>query len=106
MEPRPLGKAATLAEAVGLKITHAWEDLAFGEHSAFIMQLSAEGKPVQLYFNRDLEQPKRRELEESFVAKSADVGLPLELAGSFTLAQKEGTEELEIAFFVPQTTTN
>jgi hypothetical protein len=99
MEFRPLGKAAQLAEAIGFQITHVWDDLAFGEHNAFVFCLTDDIQPLRLYFNRDLKQSKRQEIEKKCVEQAQLTDVPLEIAGTFTAVQKEGTEELEIAFY-------
>ena len=57
---RPLGLIMEAVELMGLEVTHAYEDLVFISHNAFLLRMGSEGQQVYLYFNEGCEPEQAR----------------------------------------------
>ena len=94
---KPMGKAANLVESMGLKVTHAYDDLVFVEHTAFLIQFTDSDDLLRVLFNTDCPDEDRKDLTEAIRIASQESGVPVEIKGTFSLSQKED-ENLEIKF--------
>lgn len=94
---RPLGLIMEAVEQMGLEVTHAYEDLVFIEHNAFLLRMGSEGTQVHLYFNEDCEPDQRDPLHEQLSAFGAEYGLKILRSGTYTMEQRED-EQVDIHF--------
>lgn len=100
MNPRPLGVAREIIEETGLKVTYAWEDLVFVEHSPFLIQFDDDNpNRLKLYFNVDIEADAAERLERQLADAATDREFTVRPCGQFEMMPKEETEEFDIRFF-------
>ena len=99
-ELRPLGELIQVVEEMGLQVTHAYDDLVFVEHSAFLFQFVEDGaRQLKLYFNTECPEEDVEPLEKRMLAMAIPKKLDIRRSGSFSMKQKEGEENLELQFF-------
>ena len=95
---RPLGHIREVITAMGLEVTHAFDDLVFIEHNAFLLQMEEVGEKVSLYFNTDSDVTVRSDI----AAKLAEVGATQQLSitrkGTYTVIEGEGEDSFQLAF--------
>jgi len=85
--------------ATGLEVSHAYEDLAFVEHSAFLIQFDPKDmKRMFCHFNEDCPVEDRVKLMSSLQKAFEDEGLVCSAGTCFRLQQVEGKEEIRILF--------
>jgi len=96
---RPLGKIMLIAEATGLEITYAFEDLAFSEHSVFILQFDKEDENlIHLFINIECEESKNCEIREALIDAAQLQNMKIVYSGKFQLNPKTQSEEIDIEF--------
>lgn len=93
---RPLGLLRELVEAMGLQITHVFDDLLFIEHNAFLLQMGEEGADVRLWFNSESLPAERPVIAATLSAAGTECGLRIDRRGTFRLAQQEDAEQLRL----------
>lgn len=96
---RPLGLLRNLVEAMGLHVTHVFEDLVFIEHNAFLLQMGEEGADVRLWFNDESLPAERPAIAGALVEAGTDYGLRIDRRGTFRLTQQAGAEQLQLELF-------
>lgn len=96
---RPLGYIRKLVNAVGLDITHAYEDLVYIEHNAFLLQMGDSGEIVNLYFNTESDVEQRDTIADRLKTEGQARQLKIIRKGLFTMRQKSDGENIEIQFF-------
>jgi hypothetical protein len=97
---RNLGRVRQIIEeATGLDITHSYEDLAFVEHSAFLVRFDDnDASNFFCYYNTDCPPQERVSITERLVAASEINKMKCSIAGSFTLSPVDGKDEISITF--------
>lgn len=86
-----------IKEATGLDLTYAYDDLAFPEHMAFLIQFNdTDEKSLFCYFHNDCNPEDQKQLFEALTKVASKEKITLENRGSFVLEQKG--EEVEISF--------
>ncbi len=95
---KPLGLLTEAVEAMGLEITYAYDDLAFGAHNIFLVQFPPDaGAPLQLFFNETCETEAADAVENALTEECAKRGLALQRAGLYVLEDGgEDDEELHL----------
>ena len=95
---RDLEKAKTIiAEATGLDITYAYDDLVFPEHVAFIVQFDdSKADSYFCYFHTDCIPEEKVKIKENLLQACKNNRSTMKFKGSYTLEQKG--EEFEIKF--------
>lgn len=94
---RPLGLIMEAIEQMGLEVTHAYEDLVFISHNAFLLRMGSQAEQVHLYFNEDCEPDQRGPLHGQLSRFGAEYGLTILCSGTYTMEQRED-EQLDIHF--------
>lgn len=85
--------------ATGLEVTHAYDDLAFVEHSAFMIQFDPEDlKRFACHFSAECPSADRAKLLAQLQAASLKEGMTCAEGKIFTLEQVEGKEEVRVLF--------
>ena len=95
--PRPLGLVKEIIDAIGLSVTHVWDDLVFIEHNAFILQFGEKGEDIMLHFNEESEEDKRDEITEKLISEGQKYKLVVSYVGTYSLTQKDD-ENIGIEF--------
>lgn len=95
---RPLGLIKEVIEAIGLGITHVFEDLVFIEHNAFFLQMGDRGEEVRLFFNTESTIELRDEIAWRLTEEGRKLGLLIERLGTFRVVQEEGSEHFQLEF--------
>lgn len=96
---RPLGKVREMVQSIGFDVSYAYDDLVFSDHSLFVIQFDDKRSNVlKLYINVDCIMQESKRVEKLLGAEAQLAGLIIEKMGTFSLSQKEGTEELEVKF--------
>lgn len=99
-QKRPLGIVKEIVEESGLTVTYAYDDLVFVENNPFLIRFDDEkGNHLQLFFNKDCEANAATALEQKLEKASLARNMTITNCGRYELKQKEGSEEIEIAFF-------
>ncbi len=94
---RPLGMIAEMIEQMDLKVTHAWEDLVFISHNAFLLKMGDRGELVYLYFNQESDPGRRDEIADQLTALAADRGLQVFNSGAYLMKPRDD-EQIDIHF--------
>ncbi len=86
-----------LAEATGLEVSYAYDDLIFPEHSAFILQFDENvDNGLICHFNEESPKADRDEIYNSLGTVCAKYKCSLSREGVFSMKPKG--EELELTF--------
>ncbi|HEY1405075.1 MAG TPA: hypothetical protein VF857_00560 [Spirochaetota bacterium] len=98
---RNLGRVQQIVEeATGLEITHSYDDLAFVEHSAFLLRFDdSNADHFYCYYNTECPEEEVKSISERLDSASQKNAMKCSHAGTFTLSQVEGKDELSITFF-------
>lgn len=97
MTPRPLGTVREILESAGLGLSHAYEDLIFPEHNAFLLQFSDRAHEVLIHIN---EEAKENELFPALALlqeRAVENRMVFTKAGYYRLSQADG-ENINIEF--------
>lgn len=91
--PDTAEKAAALAAAVGLDVTHAHDDLLFTRHNHFLL-MTHESHPgmVSLFFNEETGDEEAATLHATLTTTAAGKGLTLRARGEYRMAQGQGEQ--------------
>ena len=92
----------SLLSPLGLKVTHAHEDIYFVEHNLFLIIESKEDELFLLCFNRECAPDKAALAALTLYAKAEELGLELGLSGSYVLEELPG-QEIKLHFHPQQT---
>ena len=92
----------SLLSPLGLKVTHALEDIYFVEHNLFLIIDSKEDGLFLLCFNRDCAPDKAALAALTLYAQAEELGLDLGLSGSYLLEELPG-QEIKLHFHPQQT---
>lgn len=85
--------------ATGLEVTHAYEDLVFVEHTAFLIQFHpTDLKRFYCHFNEACPMPDRDQLLDRLQRAAGTEGLSCDRGRTFRLAQVEDQEAIQIQF--------
>jgi len=96
---RPLGKVMEMASSTGLDISYAYDDLAFSDHSVYIIRFDDQLPDLlHIYFNHDCEENTVIETKKKLIESSALNKLCIHFAGKFILDSIHESEELKIEF--------
>ncbi|WP_319765215.1 hypothetical protein [Maridesulfovibrio sp.] len=99
MKLRSLGIVKDILAAMGLNITHTYDDLVFVDHNAFMIQFDDENpSSLNIFFNIDCEKGVAGDLEQSLAAAAAERDFSIVKSGHFEISPKERSEEIEIKF--------
>jgi len=100
MELFDLGRVQNVVKAAtGLEVTHAYEDLVFVEHSAFLIQFDPKDlKRFLCHFNEDCPVPDRIKLLGYLQAAAEQEGLVCAQGQVFRLEQVPDKEEIRVLF--------
>ena len=96
---RPLGKVSEIVESVALEVTHVYDDLVFVLHNPFLIQFTDTLGVIKIFFNKDIDPAREKELEITLGEEAKNRELLLERAGHYEMEQVEGQEEFTINFF-------
>lgn len=96
MANRPLGLVRDMLAGMGLELTYAYEDLAFVEHNAFLLQFEDTG--VGLHVNAECPDDKLEGLVADTVRAGAAVGLAVVMRGRYEIRAGEGDGTFSVHF--------
>ncbi|MBN2711118.1 MAG: hypothetical protein JXR97_01595 [Planctomycetes bacterium] len=94
---RPITRVVEIVKSTGLEVTHAYEDLVFVEHNAFLLKMGDKGEELFLYFNNESEKEKRTEIAKKIIEEGAEREMIVYRKGTYSVTQKD-SEELELVF--------
>lgn len=87
-----------IEEALGLEVTHAYEDVAFVEHSAFVIMFDHDDlNKFKCYFSTDCSEKDRKAIFAKIDAASPRNKMTAVDAGTFSMDQLEN-EEIKLHF--------
>ena len=91
MAHRPLGLVRDMLASMGLELTYAYEDLAFVEHNAFLLQFEDTG--VGLHVNAECPDDELDDLVAAAVRAGSAVGLAVAMRGRYEIRadERDGT---------------
>ena len=100
MAVRNLGKVKqTVEEALGLDVSHVWEDLVFVEMGALMIRFDDTNPGhVWLHFHEDCNAEDRPSLLDLLTKAGKSNGLAFTTAGDFNMVPVEGKEEITVTF--------
>ncbi len=98
MSERKLGVVKEIVEAVGMNISHVYEDLVFLNHNAILLQFTDDSNVLLLRINQEAEQKDAN--SGSALLKQEALARKMQFldGGSYALAQ-DGPEQVRIEFF-------
>jgi len=94
---RPITRVKDMLESMGQELSHAYEDLIFPNHGAYLLQMGDRGRDIFVYFNQESEEKERSNMLFSVKNAGAALGLKVRYHGTYSMKQLEG-EEVEIHF--------
>lgn len=92
----------SLLTPLGLKVTHAFEDIHFVEHNLFLIIDSREEGLLLLCFNRECPPDKAALAALTLYARASEMGVELGLSGTYQVEEMPG-QEIKIHFHPQQT---
>ena len=95
---RPLGHIREVITAMGLEVTHAFDDLVFIEHNAFLLQMGKVGEDVSLYFNTDSDESAREEITTRLIEAGKIQELKISPQGTYSVIQGDSDDSFQLAF--------
>ena len=101
-ESSSLDTINALLSPLGLKATHAFDDIYFVEHNLFLVIDSKEDGLFLLCFNRDCAPDKAALAALTLYARAEELELDLGLAGTYVLEEISG-QEIKLHFHPQQT---
>jgi len=96
-ETRELGIITAILADLGLEVTYAYDDLVFVQHSAFLLQFTAEPKTLKLFTNAECDPREANTAASGIVLAFDQNGFSVNPAGKYTLKQNED-ETLSLSF--------
>lgn len=101
MEFKPLGKVSALMQKVGFETGYAYDDLVFADNAVFIIQMDkSDASRLMLFINHECEKTEAMRIENKLIQFSGSYGFKtIENKGLFSMAQKEGSEEIDLKFY-------
>ena len=94
---RPLGLITVAVEKMDLEVTHAYEDLVFISHNAFLLRMDETPEVVHMYFNEESEPELRPEMTKQFGNFAQTQGLCVLTSGTYKMTQRPD-EQIDIHF--------
>lgn len=89
MTLKPLGKVKELVESVGMGISHAYDDLVFLDHNAFLLQFGENSQRIIVHTNSEASTKEAKE-GISRLRKAASLSdLDIVGGGFYTMSQAE-----------------
>ncbi len=94
---RPITRVLEMIQAIGLDITHMYEDLVFVESNAFILRMEDRGEDVTVFFNHESEEQSRLLVLEQLTSAAKEQKLKITCGGTFEMVPRED-EQIDIRF--------
>lgn len=94
---RPLGHISAAIEKMNLEVTHAYEDLVFVSHNAFLLRMDETPELVHIYFNEESDPDMRGEMAKQFGDLASAQGLCVLTSGTYTMTPR-ADEQIDICF--------
>jgi hypothetical protein len=91
-----------LISSLGLKVTHAFDDIHFVEHNLFLVIRSKEDDLFLLCFNRECPPDKAALATLTIYAKAEELGFDMGLSGTYDMEELPG-QEIKLHFHPQQT---
>ena len=101
-EQSALDTVNSLLQTLGLKVTHAFEDIYFVEHNIFLVIDARADGLLLLCFNRECPPDKAALAALTLYARAEDLGLELGLSGTYQVEEMPG-QEIKLHFHPQQT---
>lgn len=89
MTLKPLGKVKNLVETIGMGVSHAYEDLVFLEHNAFLLQFGQDERTLIVHTNEEAAQDEIAESLAQLKKLAPLHDLAINRGTSYTLASGE-----------------
>ena len=97
MKFKPLGIAKEIIQAAGMAVTYTYDDLVFIENNPVIIQFDHKNKKnLKVYFNVDCEAAAADKIEKQLINAATEQAFTITNSGEFEMAQKKGSDEIEI----------
>ncbi len=100
MNLKPLGLVTEIVESAGMGISYAYEDLAFLEHNAFLLEFTADNKELLIHTNSEAEASEIKDSIAKLINVAATYGMTFTDGGRYTLTPADD-ENIRIEFFEP-----
>ena len=91
-----------LLSTLGLKVTHAFDDIHFVEHNLFLIVRSKEEDLYLLCFNRECPPDKAALAALTVYARAEELGIDMGLSGTYDMEELPG-QEIKLHFHPQQT---
>jgi hypothetical protein len=98
MSERKLGVVKEIVEAVGMNISHVYEDLVFLDHNALLLQFTDDSNVVLLRVNKEADAKEAGSGVALLKQEAGAREMRFVESGSYALAQ-DGPEQVRIEFF-------
>jgi len=86
---RPLGKITALLAELSLEVTYAYDDLVFVQHSAFLLQFTADPARLKLFINTECEPAVANDVAANIVLGFHEAGFEVIPAGRYFITPNE-----------------
>jgi hypothetical protein len=97
MTTRALGTIREILESAGLGVSHAYEDLVFPEHNAFLLQFTEKEQEVLIHINEEAEENALAGSLALLQEKARENKMVFSRAGYYRLSQAD-EENITIEF--------
>lgn len=95
----PLTDVHAAMGAIGYEPGYAYDDLIFSNDAIFIVQFNKKNlKELILFTNQDLIKSEEERIRSKFPEAAKKKGFKIVQGASFSMKQKEETEEIELVF--------
>lgn len=96
---RPLNKIHQFMNEIGYEPGYAYDDLVFSNDAIFIVQFCDDNpERLKLYINKDCIDTEAERIKTQYTARAKAGDYSIEFSGTFSLEQKEDSEEIQINF--------
>ena len=95
---RPLGTVIEILQALGMDVTHQFEDLVFVSNNLFVLKFTENAAQIHLYFNEDIEEEKAQEVMGQLETVGELHGLTILYKGAYALSENSDAS-LSVEFF-------
>lgn len=77
-----------IKNGTGLNLAYAYEDLAFPEHSVFLLQFTKDAKLLYCYFKEDCPETEQKKIFKKLEKSANQLSFNILYKGLFQLEQK------------------
>ena len=97
MTLKKLGIVKNIVEAVGMNITHAYEDLVFLEHNAFLLQFTDNSDQLLIHWNSEADRAALQDTVTLLQGTAENHAMTFIIGSDYSISQADD-ENLKIEF--------